>query len=103
MALLDTGTSTSIICTKLAKLLKLKIIKDDSIVLRDASGKKMHVNGISYVYVDLYEGEYVRNSPSTRTRICVIVSSSLNSNEELLLSRSDLEKLRLILNNWPYV
>ena len=67
-------------------------------MLRDASGKKMEVNGVSYIYVDLYEGKHVRNSPSTRTRICVIVSSSLNSNEELLL-----EKLRLIPKNWPYV
>jgi hypothetical protein len=79
-----------------------EVVDDDSVVLRDASGKEMHVDGVAYMYVDLYEGKYYRNARSTRTRIGVIVSSSLNDDEELLLSKGDIEKLRLIPSNWPF-
>ena len=84
-SLLDTGTSTSILSHKVATELKLKLDSGNHISLRTANGESMDVQGLSYIWLDMFEGKYERNKLSTRKRIKIIVSNSLNDDEDILL------------------
>ena len=77
--------------------MKLVITLAKHIMLKAADGKDMIVEGVSRIYLDFYEGNYERNSPSMRKQVNVIVSSSLDGNEELLLSKSSMLKMALLL------
>ena len=62
----------------------------------------MDVQGLSYIWLDMFEGKYERNKLSTRKRIKIIVSNSLDDDEDILLSRQALERLILLPSNWPF-
>ena len=101
-SLLDMGTSTSILSHKVAKELNLKLQSGDHIILKTASGEEMDVRGITHIWLDMFEGRYERNKLSTRKRVKIIVSNSLDDDEDILLSRQAMEKLILLPNNWPF-
>ena len=50
----------------------------------------------------MYKGKHERNQLCTRKRIRVIVSEALDDDEDILLSRSALERMILLPNNWPF-
>ena len=101
-SLLDTGTSTSILSHEMAKELKLKLQSGDHITLKTANGEEMNVQGITSIWLDMYEGKYERNKLSTRKKVDVIISDSLDGDEDILLSRKAMEKLILLPTNWPF-
>ena len=76
--LLDTDMSISILSYQMAKELKLEIRSGDHITLKTASGEEMDVQGVGSIWLDLYEGKYERNKFSSRKRVEVIVSDSLD-------------------------
>ena len=101
-SLMDTGTSTSLLSHSIAKELHLDIIPADYITLKAADIEEMVINGISMIWLDIYEGEYKCNKPSTKKAVDIIMSESLDRNEELLISRASMLKLFLLLRDWPY-
>ena len=82
--------------------MKLKLENGDHISLKTANGEEMDVKGLSHIFLDMYEGKHERNLPFTRKRIRIIVSNSLDDEEDILLSRNALERLILLPKSWPF-
>ena len=71
----------------MAKELKLKMSPGDHIILKIVSGEQMEVQGVGCIWLDLFEGKYERNKSSSRKKVEVIISNSIDGDEDLLLSR----------------
>ena len=99
--LLDTRMSTSILSYHMAKELRMDIRSGDHIILKTASGEEMDVKEVGSIWLDLYECKYERNKFSSRKRIEVITSDSLDGDKDLLISRGSMYKLLLPIN-WPF-
>ena len=99
---MDTGNSTSLLSHYVTQALNLDIVPTKYITLKAADGEEMVVNGTSRIWLDFYAGKYERNTPATQKSIDVIVSSSLDGNEEQLISKADLFILCLLPHWWPY-
>ena len=82
--------------------LKMEINSGDQITLRAANSGEITVNGAGSIWLDLYEGKYETNNPSSRKMIDVIISESLDGDEDLLLSCGSMYKLFLLPQNWPF-
>ena len=78
----------------MAKELKLKMDSGDHIILKTESGEEINVQGIASIRLDLFEGKYKRNKLSTRKKVNIIILDSLDSDEDLLLSRRAMEKFK---------
>ena len=83
----------------MANELKLKMNSGDHISLKTASGEEMDVQGIGSIWLDLFEGKYERNKSSSRKKVEVIISNSLDGDEDLLLSRGAMYELILLPSN----
>ena len=62
----------------------------------------MIVQGLAHIWLDMFEGKYERNKLSTRKRVKIIVSNSLDEDKDILLSRQAMERLILLPTNWPF-
>ena len=74
-SLLDTGTSTSILSNNITKELNLEITPADRIALRAANGEEMNINGLSLLWLHIYEGQYEGNKPLTKNLVEVVIMS----------------------------
>ena len=88
----DTGCTSTVVKSKEAARLKLKIDKDVTINLTDATGKHMKTDGIATMFVKTVHG-------ATR-RIEAIVSPDLA--DSCLISWSDLITLEYLPEGWPH-
>lgn len=87
----------------MAKELNLDIIPAPHIILKVAQGAKMAVEGYSNVWLDIYEGPHIRNKPSLQKMIKVVISSSLDGNKVMLISKTAVCHMFLLPKGWPHI
>ena len=89
----DTGCTSTVIKSKEAARLKLKIDKDVDINLTDATGKPMRTDGMATMFIKSVQG--------ATKRIRAIVSPDLA--DTCLISWNDLIKLEYLPKGWPHI
>ena len=95
MVTLDSGASVSVISCNFAALSNIKVEKlSHSLQLLNASAEEIVVDGVIYPQITLTNGQQQKLG-------AVVVSPDL-SMEQFLICTSDMVKLQLLPNKWPF-
>ena len=95
MVTLDSGASVSVISHNFAALSNIKVEKlSHTLQLLNASGEVMVVDGVIYPQIILKNGQQQKLG-------AVVVSPDL-STEQFIICTSDMVKLQLLPNKWPF-
>ena len=95
MVTLDSGASVSVISRNFAALSNIKVEKlSHALQLLNASAEEMVVDGVIYPQITLTNGQQQKLG-------AVVVSLDL-STELFLICTSDMVKLQLLPNKWPF-
>jgi hypothetical protein len=89
----DTGTTASVIKHSMAKKRGIVVTEDPNVILTDATGSRMAVEGTAHLYIP--------GSGGAICRVDAIVSSDLS--DDFLLSWMDQVKLGILPAGWPRV
>ena len=95
MVTLDSGASVSVISRNFAALSNIKVEKlSHSLQLLNASAEEMVVDGVIYPQITLTNGQ--------QQKLGAVVFSPDLSTEQFLICTSDMVKLQLLPNKWPF-